>query len=109
MRLFDYLRGYYVRAPRWVQSPAGTLCSAMPSSLVYGKIFRELRADIKRSEWMPRASKSGPACTSQRSSPARDERGITFETVDEMPPAPRGKRVMVEQHLDLSSIGQADG
>lgn len=51
MRSLDYLRGRYVHAPQWVQRPAGTLLSVWPAGLLYGKTFRELRADIARSEW----------------------------------------------------------
>ena len=47
----DQLRGYYVRSPRWVQSASGRLLSALPPRLLYGRTFRELQADIERSEW----------------------------------------------------------
>ena len=50
MRSLDYLRGYYVQSPRWVQRSAGTLLTAVPPSLLYGRTFRRLQADIERSE-----------------------------------------------------------
>ena len=34
---------------------------------------------------------------------------VVLDVVDEIPPTRRGKRVMVEQHLDLSQFGLADG
>jgi len=51
MPFLDQLRGYYVRAPRWVQRPAGTLLSTLPPDLLYGGTFRRLQVDIERSEW----------------------------------------------------------
>lgn len=51
MPSLDELRGYYVRSPRWVQSTGGRLLSAVPPRVLYGGSFRELLADIERSEW----------------------------------------------------------
>lgn len=51
MSSLDQLRGYYVRAPRWVQSTGGRLLSAVPPRMLYGRSFRELQVDIERSEW----------------------------------------------------------
>jgi len=51
MPFLDQLRGYYVQAPRWVQRPAGTLLATLPPTLVYGRTFRALQADIERSQW----------------------------------------------------------
>lgn len=51
MHALDRLRGYYVRSPRWVQSTGGRLLSLAPPSLQYGKSFRNMQADIVRSEW----------------------------------------------------------
>lgn len=51
MPYLDQLRGYYVRSPRWVRSTSGTLLSTLPPRLLYGRTFRELQADIRRSVW----------------------------------------------------------
>jgi len=49
----DELRGYYLRAPRSVQSAGGRLLAAVPPGLLYGRTFRRLQADLERSEWDP--------------------------------------------------------
>ena len=51
MSSLDQLRGYYVRSPRWVQATGGRILSAVPPRVLYGRSFRELQVDIKRSEW----------------------------------------------------------
>ena len=51
MQYLDRLRGYYVRAPRWVHSTGGLVLSALPPKLLYGRTFREVQADVERSEW----------------------------------------------------------
>ena len=47
----DMLRGFYLRAPHSVQSVGGRLLSVVPPRLLYGKAFRQLQADLERSEW----------------------------------------------------------
>lgn len=51
MQHLDRLRGYYVRAPRWVHSTAGLVLSGLPPKLLYGRTFREVQTDVERSEW----------------------------------------------------------
>jgi len=47
----DKLRGFYLTAPHSVQSAAGRLLSAVPPRLLYGRTFRQIQADLERSEW----------------------------------------------------------
>ncbi len=51
MQYLDRLRGYYVRAPRWVHTTGGFALAALPPHLIYGRTFREVQAEVGRSEW----------------------------------------------------------
>lgn len=53
MPSLDSLRGYYLSSPRWVQASGGRLLSIVPPEILYGRTFRQLRADIDRSRRDP--------------------------------------------------------
>lgn len=50
MSIADNLRGVYAKSPRGVRASLSPLLSLLPVSLKYGSTYRQLTADIRRSE-----------------------------------------------------------